>query len=124
MLRLKRHEFVDMVLRCYEDLPPQIMDYLENVDVVVEDWPAGDVLDSQQMESRHDLLGSYTGVSRLERGGELPMLPDKITIYQRPLESICATLEDLEREVRKTLLHEVGHYLGLDEEALHRLGYE
>jgi predicted Zn-dependent protease with MMP-like domain len=124
MVRLKRHEFVDIVLRCYEELPPQLMDYLENVDVVVEDWPEEDVLDSQKMESRHDLLGTYTGVSRLERGGDLPMLPDKITIYQRPLESICPTLQDLEREVRKTLLHEVGHYLGMNEEDLHRLGYE
>jgi predicted Zn-dependent protease with MMP-like domain len=124
MVRLKRHEFVDLVLRCYEELPPHLMDYLENLDVVVEDWPGEDALGPQKMESRHDLLGTYTGVSRLDRGGELPLLPDKITIYQRPLENISPTLQDLEREVRKTLLHEVGHYLGMSEEDLHRLGYE
>jgi predicted Zn-dependent protease with MMP-like domain len=90
----------------------------------VEDWPGGDALGPQKMGSSHNLLGTYTGVSRLDRGGELPLLPDKITIYQRPLENISPTIQDLEREVHTTLLHEVGHYLGMSEEDLHRLGYE
>ena len=75
------------------------------------------------MGSADGLLGLYTGVSRLERGDDLPFLPDKITLFQRPIEKICGSRDEVVEEVRKTLLHEVGHYLGMDEEYLHRLGY-
>ncbi|MFB3092133.1 MAG: metallopeptidase family protein [Dehalococcoidia bacterium] len=123
MIRLSRDEFVDLVGRCYADLPPRILPYLENLDVVVEDWPSAEVMAQTQIERRGELLGLYTGVSRVERGGELPPLPDKITLFQRPIESICRSREEVDREVRKTLLHEVGHYLGMDEVELGQLGY-
>ena len=123
MIRLSPEEFEDMVVRCYEGLPEGLLGYLENLDIVVEEWPSEEELGEMGIEGADGLLGLYTGVSRLERGDDLPFLPDKITLYQRPIEGICGTREEVMKEVRTTLLHEVGHYLGMDEDYLHRLGY-
>ena len=112
-----------MVVRCYEGLPEGLLGYLENLDIVVEERPSEEELGEMGIEGAHGLLGLYTGVSRLERGDDLPFLPDKITLYQRPIEGICGSREEVMKEVRTTLLHEVGHYLGMDEEHLDRLGY-
>ena len=112
-----------MVVRCYEGLPEGLVGYLENLDIVVEEWPSEELLSDTGTEHRGGLLGLFEGVSRLERGDDLPMWPDKITLFQRPIEEICSTREEVAEEVRKTLLHEVGHYLGMDEDYLDRLGY-
>ncbi len=109
--------------RCYADLPSQLHQYLDNLDVVVEDCPDAEALDGGELDSPDELLGLFSGVPRVERGGDLPFLPDKITLFQKPIESICSSEEDIAREVRKTLLHEVGHYLGMEEGDLERLGY-
>ena len=123
MIRLKRNDFVDLVGSCYAQLPPAILSYLENLDIVVEDWPNDELMAETQTEHPGDLLGLYTGVSRLERGYDMPSLPDKITLFQRSIEAICRSKEEVSLEVTKTLRHEVGHYLGMDEEDLDRLGY-
>ncbi len=112
-----------MVVRCYEGLPEGLLGYLDNLDIVVEEWPSEEVLADTGTRRRGGLLGLFEGVSRLERGDSVPFWPDKITLYQRPIEDICGTWEEVAEEVRKTLLHEVGHYLGMDEEYLDRLGY-
>ena len=123
MTRLSREEFEEMVLRCYEGLPEGVLGYLENLDIVVEEWPSEEVLADTGTGRQDGLLGLFEGVSRLERGDDMPYWPDKITLYQRPIEGICGSREEVAEEVRKTLLHEVGHYLGMDEEYLDRLGY-
>ena len=112
-----------MVVQCYEGLPEGLLGYLENLDIVVEEWPSDEVLADTDVGSADGLLGLYMGVSRLDRGDDLPFLPDKITLFQRPIEEICGSWEEVAEEVRKTLLHEVGHYLGMDEGYLERLGY-
>ena len=123
MIRLSPEEFEEMVVRCYEGLPEGLLGYLENLDIVVEERPSDETLVETGTGSADELLGLYSGISRLERGDGLPFLPDKITLFQRPIEEICGTREEVAEEVRKTLLHEVGHYLGMDEEHLDRLGY-
>ena len=123
MIRLSEEEFEEMVVRCYEGLPEGLLGYLQNLDIVVEEWPSEEVLADTGTGRADGLLGLYMGVPRLERGDDLPFLPDKITLYQRPIEGMCGTREEVAEEVRKTLLHEVGHYLGMDEEHLDRLGY-
>ena len=123
MIRLSQEDFEEMVVRCYEELPEGLLGYLDNLDIVVEEWPSEAVLADTGTRSRGGLLGLFEGVSRLERGDDIPFWPDKITLYQRPIEDICGTWEEVAEEVRKTLLHEVGHYLGMDEEHLDRLGY-
>ena len=123
MIRLSPEEFEEMVVRCYEGLPEGLLGYLENLDIVVEEWPSEEDFGEVGIEGADGLLGLYTGISRLDGGEDLPLPPPKITLYQRPIEGICGTREEVAEEVRKTLLHEVGHYLGMDEEYLDRLGY-
>ena len=108
MIRISRREFVRLVRRAYLQIPPAIRQTLRNVK------------DSEGM-----LLGLYTGVPLAEREGgpEGPGLPDIIVIYRLPILRSCSSRAEAEEEIRKTLWHEVGHYLGMTEEDLHRLGY-
>jgi predicted Zn-dependent protease with MMP-like domain len=98
--------FEEHVRRALDALPPALARRLENVAVVVEDENAAEP----------DLYGLFEG------GGDF--LPDKVTIYRLPLEADFPDPEELEEEIRVTVLHEVGHYFGLDEDRLGELGYE
>ena len=98
--------FEEHVRRALDSLPPELAAKLENVAVVVED----------ANREEPDLLGLFEG------GGEF--MPDKVTIYRIPLEQDFPDPDELEDEIRITVLHEVGHYFGLDEERLSDLGYE
>ena len=121
-MRLTGSEFQRLVRQAFQELPVQFEHSLENVAILVEDWPTGDDLKEAGMEG-HDLFGLYTGVPLPEREGGLAPSPDTITLFQRPIESACGSREDVVREIRITLLHEVGHYLGMGEEDLEKLGY-
>ena len=122
-MRITRREFESLVLRAFEDLPPKLLEALENLAVLVEDLPTPELLDVAGVRNRYSLFGLYQGVPLPERYGGMPSLPDTITLFQRPIESVCSSRPAIVREIRVTLLHEVGHYLGLDEEDLDRLGY-
>jgi predicted Zn-dependent protease with MMP-like domain len=98
--------FEEHVQRALDGLPPKFARALENVAVVIEDENAVEP----------DLYGLFEG------GGDL--LPDKVTIYRLPLEGDFPDPEELEEEIRVTVLHELGHYFGLDEDRLGELGYE
>jgi predicted Zn-dependent protease with MMP-like domain len=107
--------FEALVDRALDEIPEEIAGLVSNVVVLVEDEaPADDP----------DLLGLYDGVALTERegwwGGQLP---DRILIFRRPLLDFCDTLEQLEHEVRVTVVHEVAHHFGIDDERLHELGY-
>ncbi|TML69940.1 MAG: metallopeptidase family protein [Actinobacteria bacterium] len=106
--------FDDHVRAALDSLPPELARALRNVAVVVEDENPEDP----------DLFGLYEGVPLPERGDEAGSLPDRIAIYRRPLEEEFPDPRDLEREIRITVLHELGHYFGLDEDRLEELGYE
>jgi predicted Zn-dependent protease with MMP-like domain len=106
--------FEEHVRRALERLPPDIAAALENVAVVVRDEHPGDP----------DLFGLYEGVPLPERDHGPPSLPDTITIYRLPLEESFEDPAELEEEIRVTVLHELAHYFGLDEERLTELGYE
>ena len=121
MVPVSSSEFARMVRHAYRALPAHIHRRLENVDISVEDWPSAEDLDL--LESPGTLFGLFTGVPATEREGVGPPLPDRIILFRGPILESCSTLEEVRHEVRVTLWHEVGHYLGMDEEALHRLGY-
>lgn len=97
-----------------DSLPAELARALRNVAVVVEDEHPDDP----------DLFGLYEGVPLPERGDEAGQLPDRITIFRLPLEDEFPDPADLEREIRITVLHELGHLFGLDEDRLAELGYE
>lgn len=117
-LTLSEEEFSVLVQQAIERLPPRYAALLTNVAVVVEDEPPRDVLDDFELESDNDLLGLYHGAS-LDResffqpGGNLPA---RISLYRSPLLRLCRTRKDLIQEIRDTLVHELGHHVGLDDE--------
>jgi predicted Zn-dependent protease with MMP-like domain len=106
--------FDDHVKAALDSLPPHLAAALDNVVVVVEDEHADDP----------DLYGLYEGIPLPERGDMAGTLPDRITIFRLPLEEEFSEPHELEREIRITVLHELGHYFGLDEDRLAELGYE
>ena len=106
--------FDDHVKAALDSLPPDLAAGLDNVVVVVEDEHPDDP----------DLFGLYEGIPLPERGDMAGALPDRITIFRRPLEDEFEDPAELEREIRITVLHELGHYFGLDEQRLSELGYE
>ena len=79
--------------------------------------------DFDALSEEATLFGLYTGVPLTERAGYEPALPDRIIVFRRPILESCTTTEEVVQEIRITLWHEVGHFLGLDEDDLHRLGY-
>ena len=121
MINMTNREFVRLARQAYSELPIQVIQRLENVDVVVEEWPGPD--DEDLVGHDGTLFGLYTGVPLPEREGGDPMLPDRIAIYRQPILRSCSSRTEAEREIKITLWHEIGHYLGLSEEVLHKLGY-
>jgi predicted Zn-dependent protease with MMP-like domain len=109
-------EFERLVVDELDDLPDEMVDGLENVVFVTEDRPEDGSL---------DLLGLYDGVALTERGqygfGELP---DRIILYREPLLDVSEDLEELKDQIHVTLVHEIAHFYGIDDEELHRLGWE
>ena len=115
-------DFDKLVERALEGLPPELSRLLDNVAIVVDDWP-GYSTPLVAGGPEETLYGLYEGVPLTERGaGYYGFLPDKITIFRGPLERDFAT-GDLEEQVRITVVHEIAHYFGFDEERLEELGW-
>ncbi len=106
--------FNDHVRAALDELPPELARALQNVAVVVEDEHPEDP----------DLFGLYHGVPLPERGDMSGQLPDKISIYRIPLEESFPDPRELREEIRITVLHELAHYFGLDEDRIAELGYD
>ena len=106
-------------------LPKFFKKRMKNVDVVVENRAPRDLLSEMGLRSFYDLLGLYQGVPLDRRGFYYGnVLPDKITLYQIPIESMCQTKKEVEEKVKEVVIHEVGHYFGLDDDRLRELENE
>ncbi len=114
-LDLTAEEFEKLVIDELDELPDEMVDGLENLVFVTEDRPADGSL---------DLLGLYEGVALTDRGqygfGELP---DRIVLYREPLLALAETLDELRDEIHVTLVHEIAHFYGIDDDQLHELGW-
>jgi predicted Zn-dependent protease with MMP-like domain len=113
-MELDRAAFEALVEQALDQIPDEIAGLVRNVVVLVEDDPPPDA---------PDLLGLYVGVALPDRGGDHTGLPDRITIFRRPLLAMCRDTDDLAREVRVTVVHEIAHHFGIDDDRLHLLGY-
>ena len=122
---MDRAEFEDAVRDALDDLPDEFARYLDNVQVVIEDEPAPALLRSLGLNPRRDtLFGLYQGVPLHRRGGTFGgALPDKISIFYRPLVRAFTSPECIRHQVRKTVIHEIAHFFGLDDAAIRKLGY-
>ena len=114
-------DFYELVERALEELPPDLAALLENVAIAVEDWPESSMLRSD--EPHDTLYGFYEGTPLTQRGEWYSgVLPDRITIFRGPLERDFAR-EELEEQVRITVVHEIAHHFGFEEERLEELGW-
>jgi len=112
---MRRHQFEREVDRVIEDLPQWVLDEIDNLIVVVEDGPT---------DEQGDLLGIYEGVSLAERGDYWGSLPDRIVIFYQPHLAMGLGEQELKDEIRRTVLHELGHHLGIDDARLTELGWD
>lgn len=114
-VRVSDEEFDECVEAALDEIPDELLDLIDNcVVLVVDEPPAGGP----------ELLGLYEGVPLTERGHDYAgVLPDQIFIYRRPLQQLAQTHEELVDEIALTVVHEVAHHFGIDDERLHALGY-
>jgi predicted Zn-dependent protease with MMP-like domain len=119
---MEREEFDALVAKAIDNLPPEFQRKLENVDIVVEDWPAPGQLRQAKHIHPTQLLGLYQGVPQTRRGEKYGMvLPDKISIFQKPIEAQCRFGGEIEVKVEEVVRHEIAHHFGLDEKALRKM---
>jgi predicted Zn-dependent protease with MMP-like domain len=105
-----------------DSLPDDLSSEMSNVEVVVEDEPPAEYTGT--LPRGHTLLGHYHGIPLTKRGNYYShVLPDKISIYRGPIERFARTPEAIKRQVRKTVLHEIAHHFGIEEDRLHELGW-
>ena len=119
---MTRRQFEALVERALRRLPRTFKDKLANIAVVVEDRPADETLAELGIEPPDTLYGLYRGVDLTHRdSGYGNVLPDTVTIYQGPIEEDCGDEEEMAELVRETVIHEIGHYFGLDDETMERI---
>lgn len=125
--------FRRLVANAIDNLPQEFQEALKNIEIVVEDWPTDEELDyfeeregMEEGEGDMLLLGLYQGIPLQERDPQYysGVLPDKISLFRRSIEEYCAGDErQMADEIRGTLLHELGHFFGIEDDKLEKLGY-
>ncbi|MCA9243930.1 MAG: metallopeptidase family protein [Phycisphaerales bacterium] len=122
MIRVSPEEFDAIIAQALDSIPAHLRPYLENVLIEAAETPDPRLLEADDLPE--DLLGLYIGASiENAAAGDGPLLPDRVLIFRRNLCEMCESREELADEIRITVLHEIGHHFGLDEEALDELGY-
>jgi predicted Zn-dependent protease with MMP-like domain len=122
MRGMEREAFEALLLRALSELPSEFQDRLENVDVVVVDHPTRGQLLKSGVGPNRGLLGLYEGIPHTRRSrGYSMVLPDMITLFQKPIEAKCRSEEEIAEEIRRVLYHEIAHHFGIDEDSLSRI---
>ena len=122
---MNHQELRNEVARVVDRLPKEFRQQLLNVEFIVEDRPSKELLRAEGLDPDQDTLyGIYEGVPLPERSAlDPPLLPDKITLFAEPLLQDFADPDELREEIRLTVLHEIAHYFGMDEDEIEELGY-
>lgn len=117
MMKVSRLRFEELVEEAFEELPKYFKNKLENITIVVEDFPV-----FRDLSDKYSILGLYRGIPYPNRGiyyGNV--LPDVITLYQKPIERRVNNIEELKKLIRKVLYHEIGHYFGFSDDELYTI---
>ncbi len=123
-MKVSQKEFDKIVKRSIGRIPREIRQHLENILIAVQKCPSLALLQEIGLLPNETLLGIYRGVSLEKRSVTAPPLyPDTIFLFQEPLEELCDTIEEMERQIEKTVVHEIAHYFGISEDRLADLGY-
>jgi predicted Zn-dependent protease with MMP-like domain len=120
---MERERFEELVGKALDELPEQFRERLSNIAVEVADYPTPDELRRGHVPRGHTLLGQYQGVPVTRRGmGYNMVVPDRIIIYQGPIERTCRSDEEIVERVGHVVRHEIAHHFGIDDDALRRMG--
>jgi len=119
---MTRRQFEALVDKALRKLPKKFKDRIANIAVVVEDWADDETLEEMGIEPPDTLYGLYRGIDLTRRDSSYGnVMPDVITIYQGPIEEDAIDEREMAEIVRETVVHELGHYFGLDDETMHRI---
>lgn len=111
------NEFEELVSQGIAQIPAKFLEKLKNVAIVVEEEPNGEQLEKLKLRNENLLFGLYEGVPQIKRGAYYSSLPDKITIFKKPIEQYAGSAEEIQEIVKKTVWHEIAHHFGSDEKA-------
>ena len=121
-MRVSRDAFEALVAEALETLPDEFVQRLENVEILVEDWPSRAQRADARLSPGTMLLGLYEGVPLTERTHDYGLVPpDKISLFQRSIEALCSTPDEVRDEVRSTVIHEIAHHFGISDRRLDEL---
>jgi len=124
-MKLPSAEFERCVREAIAEIPESLRSYLDNVVVDIEAVPRAEDLAGLEIDDPAELLGLYHGTPLTERSVEAGFaLPDRISIYQRNIEAACESRQEIVEQIRTTVLHEIGHHFGMDEDDLFEVGYD
>lgn len=124
-MRIGRDEFAQLVTAALREVPEALRRYVDDVTVDVEQHPDAETCREAEIDDPSELLGFYRGTPFGERGQEeVGPVWNRITIYQRNIERVCRTRDEVVEQVRVTVFHELGHHFGLDEDDLAALGFD
>jgi predicted Zn-dependent protease with MMP-like domain len=120
---METEKFEELVADAIESLPEEFRERLENIDIVVADEPTRYQLQKSDVEKGDTLLGLYEGVPLPDRSaGYTFTMPDKITIFQKPIEAACHNNSEVKTEIQRVVRHEIAHHFGIDDDRLEELG--
>ncbi len=119
---MDREKFEWLVARAVDSLPEEFRARLENIDVVVDDWPTRGQLSRVGLRHGQTLLGLYEGVPLTKRGRHYGLVPpDKITIFQKPIETKCRYGDEIAAEIQRIVRHEIAHHFGIGDARLRQI---
>ena len=117
-------KFEGLVARAVESLPEEFRERLENIDIIVADRPTREQQKALRGDEDEILLGLYEGVPLIDRGNHYGfVMPDKITVFQDSIESVCRNDTEIVEEVQRVVIHEIAHHFGIDDDRLDELGW-
>lgn len=123
---MDKSRFEVLVERAFEDLPDEFKSRIENVHVVIDDLPDEFDMRGARIRNPYTLLGLYTGIPLNKRGpdyGVYPVIPDRIKLFRKNIESVCRNDTEVEEKIKEVLIHEVAHYFGMTDAEIRRAGY-
>lgn len=123
-IQLQPDDFMELVEQALASVPEGFRQYMENLSVEVQPLPTPKLLREMHIRGRTTLLGVYHGVPLTRKSVDAPIdWPERIVLFQKNIEAFCDSPEEVVEQIRKTVLHEVGHHFGMDEDDLDELGY-
>jgi predicted Zn-dependent protease with MMP-like domain len=124
MIYVTEEEFQGFIDNSFESIPGVFKEKLENLVFIVEDYPSKHDLERLGLKHREQLLGLYSGTPYTYRNTSyMGTIPDRIILFQKNIESICSSVEELKNKVREVIIHEIAHYFGMSEKEIRNAGY-